>query len=58
MMFRVVVIKKINVRIRELIKWVMKNMMKEVKWYLEDDDCYLEDDDSYLKISFIRVKKW
>ena len=48
------IIKKINVNIikeiREIIKWVMKNMMKEVKWYLEDDD-------SYLKTGFIRVKK-
>ena len=45
-MFRVIVIKEINVRIieiiREIIKWVMKKIIKEVKWYLEDDDCYLK----------------
>ena len=54
MMFRVVVIKKINIIIikivREIIKLVIKKIIKEVKRYLEDDDCYL-------KIGFIRVKK-
>ena len=46
MMFRVVVIKEINVKIREIIreiiKWIIKKMMKEIKYYLEDDDCYLK----------------
>ena len=46
MVFRVVVIKKINAKIVMMIR----KMIREVKWYLEDDD-------SYLKISFIRVKK-
>ena len=53
MMFRVVVIKEINVKIIEImkeiiqwiIKWIIKKMMKEIKLYLEDDYCYLEDDD-------------
>ena len=46
MMFRVVVIKKINIIIikivREIIKLVIKKIIKEVKWYLEDDYCYLK----------------
>ena len=46
MVFREVIIKKMNVRIidiiREIIKVVMKKMIKEVKRYLEDDDCYLD----------------
>ena len=45
-MFRVVVIKDINVKIidiiREIIKLVMKKIIKEVKLYLEDNDCYLK----------------
>ena len=53
MMFKDIVIKKINVKIIEImkeiikwiIKWVMKKIIKEVKWYLEDDYCYLKDDD-------------
>ena len=49
MMFRVGIIKEINVKIieitKEIIKWVMKKIIKEVKWYLEDDYCYLKDDD-------------
>ena len=53
-MFKVVVIKKINVKIieiiREMIKRVTKKMMKEIKRYLEDYD-------SYLKTVFIRIKK-
>ena len=39
-------IKKINVKIieiiKEIIKLVMKKIIKEVKRYLEDDDCYLK----------------
>ena len=46
MVFREVIIKKMNVRIidiiREIIKVVMKKMIKKVKRYLEDDDCYLD----------------
>ena len=50
MMFKVVVIKEINVIIvmiiREIIKLVMKKiiikMMKEIKCYLEDDNSYLK----------------
>ena len=49
-MFRVVMIKKMNVIIREIIKEIIKYMMKkmiikmiiELKWYLEDDDYYLK----------------
>lgn len=52
MVFRVIIIKKINVKIieiiKEMIKLAMKKIIKEIKWYLEDDDCYL-------KIGFIRV---
>lgn len=55
MMFRVCIIKEINMRIieiiRKMIKLEIKKIIKEVKWYLEDDDCYL-------KTKFIRVKKW
>ena len=51
MVFRVGIIKVINVKIieiiKEIIKRVMKKIIKEVKWYLEDDD-------SYLKRYFIR----
>ena len=46
-MFRVVVIKEINMRIIEIIREIIKKIIKEVKLYLEDDDCYL-------KIGFIR----
>ena len=28
--------------IKEMIKLVIEKMMKEVKWYLEDNDCYLK----------------
>ena len=52
--FRVVVSKVINVKIieiiKEMIKLVIEKMMKEIKLYLEDNDCYL-------KTVFIRVKK-
>ena len=62
MMFRVVMIKVINVKIIEIIKemirelikikkLIMKKIIKEVKWYLEDEEYYL-------KIGYIRVKKW
>lgn len=54
MVFKVDIIEVINVRIiemiREITKLVIKKIIKEVKWYLEDDDCYL-------KTVFIRVKK-
>ena len=30
---------------KEIIKWIIKKMMTEIKCYLEDDDCYLGDDD-------------
>lgn len=50
MMFIVNIIKDINVRIIEIIKQVMKKIIKEVK-------CYLKDNNSYLKTVFIRVKK-
>lgn len=47
MVFRVIVIKKINANIREIIKEIIKQMikkiMKEVKQYLEGDDSYLKD---------------
>ena len=49
MMFREVVIKEMNVIIREIIreiiKWIIKKMIIELKWYLEDNDCYSWDDD-------------
>ena len=45
-MFRVVVIKEINMKIieimKEIIKWIIKKMIKEIKYYLGDDDCYLK----------------
>lgn len=48
------IIKEINVniikKIREIIKLVMKKMIKEIKRYLEYND-------SYLKTVFIRIKK-
>ena len=55
-MFKVIIIKEINMIIIEIIKEIIKKIIKEkiikkVKLYLEGDDCYL-------KISFIRVKKW
>ena len=31
--------------IKEMIKWMMKKIIKEVKCYLEDDDCYSWDND-------------
>ena len=40
MMFRVGIIKEINVKIIEIII----EITREVKWYLENDDCYLVDD--------------
>lgn len=46
MVFRVVVIKVIYVKIieiiKEMIKLVMKKIIKEVKLYLEDNYCYLK----------------
>ena len=50
MMFRDIIIKEINVKIIEImkeiikwiIKWIIKKMMKEIKCYLEDDECYLK----------------
>ena len=46
MVFRVGIVKEINVRIieiiREMIKRVIKKIMKEIKYYLEDNDCYLK----------------
>ena len=50
MVLKEVIIKELNVEIIEIIKLVIKKMIKEIKWYLEYNDCYL-------KISFIRVKK-
>lgn len=49
-MFGFSIIKEMNVRIIETIKRVMKKIIKEVKYYLKDND-------SYLKTVFIRVKK-
>ena len=50
MVFRVGIVKEINVKIREIIKEIIKymmkkmiiKMMKEIKLYLEDDDYYLK----------------
>ena len=46
MMFRGIMIKKINVRIIEIIKEIIKRIIKEIikglKWYLKDDDYYLK----------------
>ena len=41
MMFIDYIIKEIN----EIIKWIIKKMIIELKWYLDDDDCYSWDDD-------------
>ena len=35
-------IKVINVKILEIIREIMKKIIKEVKLYLEDDDSYLK----------------
>ena len=51
MMFKDIVIKKINVKIIELIKEIIKLVMKKI---IKEINRYLEDDDSYLKTVFIR----